>query len=115
MSEDDFLNIGTLEFTEVELGLSELRRRLNDPDEAAKIPATGLINLLLAQEKRREREDENRKHREEQPVRGNAVELILLMDLSPERKRALLEEERDRLEKEYARVISLLVEDEDGT
>jgi hypothetical protein len=76
-----------------ELAESELRRRLEDPEEARKLAGTGLLNLVLSFEKQKalvklEDLDED----------IDPLEVINSVDLPDDRKRELILQELDRLD-----------------
>ena len=74
------------------LAHDELERRLKDPEERAKLPGTGLLNLYLIFAKQKEP-----KKVEEEDVDLDVLEMIAATDLPADRKAELVEQERARL------------------
>jgi hypothetical protein len=74
------------------LATGELLRRLEDDEEAAKLPGTGLLNLVLLIQKQKEPEK-----KPEDTADLDVLEIVKNTDLPEERKQELIKAERERL------------------
>ena len=91
------------------LALRELKLRLEDPEEANKLPGTGLLNLVNAAAKALAPTKEKQKD----GVEASLAEILKDADLPDDRKHALVEEELARVEAQRQALREALEGDED--
>lgn len=92
-----------------DLATSELLRRLKDADEAAKLPGTGLLNLVLLIQKQREPDKDP-----VEQVELDLLEVIANADLPADRKRELVETELKALTERAGALTDALRGEPDG-
>lgn len=92
-----------------ELAEKELRRRLEDPEEAKKLAGTGLLNLVVLIQKQKEPEKVT-----DEDVDLDVLEVIRNTDLPEHRKQELITEEIALMEVRKQELLDAL-EVDDGT
>jgi hypothetical protein len=89
--------------------LQELLRRLDDPEQAAKLPGTGLLNLGVAAVKMMQPQK-----KQDEEIELDILDIINKTDLPEERKRELLAAELGQLETRRRDLYSALEGEKNG-